>query len=265
MSSERDAASLQHDLDNLATWEEKWQMKFHPDKCSILRITRSKTPKIFKYKLHNHVLKEEKNSKYLGVTIDNNLCWNTHIDNVCKKGNSTLAFLRRNLQISQSHIKSNAYMTLVRPQLEYASAVWDPYTKEKQKQLEMVQRRAARYVCNDYDWEKSVTEMLHKLGWRSLLQRRADIRLCYLYRIVHGHVALDFSNELVPQTRISRHTHPLAFFIPAETKLYIQQSFIPRTIVQWNNLPTQIPMSESLDVFKEGVSTLTHLSSTFPH
>ena len=38
MTSENDAASLEQDLDHLASWE-KWQMQFHPQKCSILRIS----------------------------------------------------------------------------------------------------------------------------------------------------------------------------------------------------------------------------------
>ena len=119
-------------------------MKFHPQKCSILRVTRSQTPIIYDYKLHGHTLKTETNSKYLGVIINNQLSWNNHIDNICTKANSSVAFLRRNLQISQHHIKSYAYTTLVRPQVEYAAAVWDPYTKGNQHKLEMVQRRAAR-------------------------------------------------------------------------------------------------------------------------
>ena len=41
-------------------------------------------------------------------------------------------------------IRETAYNTLVRPQLEYSSAVLDPYTKYKINQIEMVQRRAAR-------------------------------------------------------------------------------------------------------------------------
>ena len=37
---------------------------------------------------------------------------------------------------------------IVRPQLEYAAAVWDPHTKGKTKQVEKVQRRAARCVSD---------------------------------------------------------------------------------------------------------------------
>ena len=79
MTGEKDAASLQQDLDHLAEWEEKWQMKFHPQKCSVLRITRNTSMKIFNYQLHSHTLKSETDTKYLGVTINNKLSWNNII------------------------------------------------------------------------------------------------------------------------------------------------------------------------------------------
>ena len=180
------------------------------------------------------------------------------MNKTCNKANSSLAFLRRNLQISQTHIKASAYTTLVRPQLEYAAAIWDPYTKVKRDKLEMVQRRAARFVYRNYDRSASVTAMLEKLGWRSLLQRRADIRLTMLYRCIHGLVAVDLSEDLIRQSRPSRHSHPMSFHIPSESKQYIQLSFLPKTIVQWNCLPSSIALTPSLETFKTGVSGLTH-------
>ena len=256
INSERDGVSLQQDLNQLAAWEEKWQMKFHPKKCSVIRITRRKKPIICDYILHGHILESKTDSKYFGVEINNKLCWNNHIDNICKKANSSLAFLRRNLQISQSHIKSQAYTTLVRPQLEYAAAVWDPYTKEKQEQLEMVQRRAARYVCNNYSREASVTEMLQGLRWRSLLQRRTDIRLVLFYKCLHGLVALDIISDLISQTRTSRHRNSISFFPSINSKDYLQQSFLPWTVIEWNSLPASIVLSPTIDSFKNGILTL---------
>jgi len=38
---------------------------------------------------------------------------------------------------------------MARPQMEYTSAVWDPYHNSQIQQLEKVQRRAAKWIFND--------------------------------------------------------------------------------------------------------------------
>ncbi|KAI8486316.1 DTW domain-containing protein 2 [Branchiostoma belcheri] len=65
---------------------------------------------------------------------------------------------------------------LVRPQLEYCASVWDPYTAGGVQAVERVQRRAARMVMNDYGRTSSVTEMLQKLQWPTLANRRREAR-----------------------------------------------------------------------------------------
>ena len=37
-STRQDCINLQKDIDRLQDWAEKWQLKFHPDKCKVLRI-----------------------------------------------------------------------------------------------------------------------------------------------------------------------------------------------------------------------------------
>ena len=56
--------------------------------------------------------------------------------------------------------------------------------------LEKIQRRSARFVKGDYRTTSSVTQMLHDLGWRDLSDRRRDLRLALLYKVVTGHVAV---------------------------------------------------------------------------
>ena len=52
-----------------------------------------------------------------------------------------------------------AYNTLVRPQVEYASPVWSPYTQSSINKVEKIQKRAGicRWVINDYSSYSSVT------------------------------------------------------------------------------------------------------------
>ena len=87
-----------------------------------------------------------------------------HTHKVTGKANSTLGFLKRNLKVSSPRVKQQAYFSYVRPTLDYAAAVWDPYTAKAQHALEMVQRRAARYTLGRYGNRSSVSGMLVKLA-----------------------------------------------------------------------------------------------------
>ena len=60
---------------------------------------------------------------------------------------------------TNKEMKTLAYNTLVKPQVEYASSVWSPYTKENINKIEMLQRRAARWVTNDFSPYSSVTDL----------------------------------------------------------------------------------------------------------
>jgi hypothetical protein len=66
--------------------------------------------------------------------------------------------LRRNINSCLRQVKAQCYTTLVRPNLEYAATVWDPYTKFNINKLEKCQRRAARFVNGDSSRESSVTK-----------------------------------------------------------------------------------------------------------
>ena len=67
-------------------------------------------------------------------------------------------------------VKVACYKSMIRPILEYASTVWSPYMKKNILMIEAVQRRAARFVTNTYNQTSSVTAMLFRLGWSSVVK-----------------------------------------------------------------------------------------------
>ena len=93
-----------------------------------------------------------------------------------------VSFCSLRLHSCPEEIKSRAYISLVRPTLEYASAVWDPYRQYQIQWLENVQRRAARFVTRTYGSDQGcVTRALNHLQWQSLQYRRKVARLTLLH------------------------------------------------------------------------------------
>ena len=148
--------------------------------------------------------------------------------------------------------------SLVRPQVEYGSAVWSPYMKENKDKTEMVQRRAARWVSNDYCTYNSVTGMMSNLGWRSLENRRCDARLLMFHKIVYDLVAIRVPSYFERPEVYTHHTHPLAYIQIHTSVCYYQYSFSPMTVILWNRLPADLILNPDLDSFKVGVRKINH-------
>jgi len=256
ITSKEDTIQLQHDLDQLQEWADKWQLKFNVTKCTIMRFTRSLSPIIFNYKLGSHSLGTSNQHPYLGVILDSKLQWTPHINNTAAKANRTLNFLKRNLSCCSSNIKASAYLTLVRPTMEYAAVVWDPYHHNNIQQLEKVQRRAARWVLNDFSHHSSVTSMIQQLSWPSLQLRRKVARLQTLFKIVHHDYSLSIPSYFTPMERSTRQYHPQRFILPNSFTYSHQQSFYPRSIKDWNDLPPNLIDSNNIDSFTAGLQSL---------
>ena len=241
IKSTEDTVKLQKDIDRLDCWARNWGMRSQPVKCNIMQITRTWIKKInASYNLEETVLDNLENIKYLGVTITNDLKWNTHVNNICTKANRTLGFLRRNLstcpQDVNSDVKESAYKGLMRPVLEYGSSVWDPSSIRLQEELEKVQKRRARFVTGNFIFKTgSMTGILEQLKWESLKKRRRDSRIIMLYKGLKGAASIP-TNDLVPPIKHVRNYHSLAFQTPlANTDIY-KSSFFPQTIRDWNSL-----------------------------
>ena len=95
-----------------------------------------------------------------------------------------LRSITRNFRGCPQLVKETVYLSLVRPLLEYASCVWDPSGEGLKHELEMVQRRAARFVLDDYARNSSVTHMLSRIGWNTLEIRRKINRLIHYVKNV---------------------------------------------------------------------------------
>ena len=237
--SAEDIIRLQKDLDIIAQWAHTWLMKLNLTKCEHLTITNKKNPINSTYNISSHFLCKVNSAKYLGVTFTHNLSWHDHVVAICNKANSTHTFLQRNLRQCSPTIKSLAYLTYVRPILEYASTVWSPYVRTDIARLEMVQRKAVRFVFNKFSAYSSVTSMLSQLNWQSLEVRRTNAIITMFYKVINNLICIDFSQDLQPVLSSTRGYLKRFISLPARVNSYYH-SFLPHSIRIWNSLPTNL-------------------------
>ena len=147
-----------------------------------------------------------------------------------KKAKQSICFLKRNSCVHNKDLKSVAYNTLVRPQLEYDLTVLYPHTTTDINKVEAVLRRAARWATRDYRYTSSVNVMLKDRNWCPLDQCCIDSRLVIIYKVTYDLVAISASDYIARNTRISRRIHFLAYRQIQTVKDYYRLTFSPRTI-----------------------------------
>ena len=79
----------------------------------------------------------------------------------------------------------------------FSNATWrwiwswgDPDLQGDKNNLEKIQRWAALFVMYDHKFDSSVTAMIKILGWEYLEERRRELRLALLYKVVFSFVAV---------------------------------------------------------------------------
>ena len=94
--------------------------------------------------------------------------------------------MKRNLYACSVETQRAAYVSLVRPHLEYATALWDPYRQKEVEKLEVVQSRAVRFIKHDYDYD---TKFKKSLTLKLLSEGRKSHRL-QIFQIEDARIAV---------------------------------------------------------------------------
>ena len=121
----------------------------------------------------------------------------------------------------------------------------------------MVQRRAARFVANNYSRsEGTVTKILKDLKWTSLQERRKNIRLALMYKIHSNDIAIPIPEYIKrPTATNTRQFHPKRFQLVKASKNVYKYSYFPNTISEWNSLPISSLESKTIEDFKTALCT----------
>ena len=248
-----DCHALQDDIDSLENWSKNWLLKFHPQKCKVLRL--GKHQQTFEYTMKDRegnplILETTEVEKDLGVQIDSKLSFKTHITAAAKKGNMIVGLIRRSFSFLDLNTFPLLYRSLVRPHLEYANTIWAPRLKADKFLIEQVQHRATKMVpgLGDLPYE----ERLRRLKLPSLAHRRLRGDVIEMYKYTHGKYNVDTSWLQLKKHHLTR-GHPLQLE-KQHCNLEVRSNvFSQRAVQSWNSLPEEVACAPSLNAFKARV------------
>ena len=215
-------------------------------KCNITRVSHSRKPLQHFYSLGSEILQEVSDAKYLGIQIDNKLDWNKHISKFAARGQSKLAFLKRNLKGYPKKLRDTAYISLIRPPLEYSCSVW----QSNKAKIEKVQRRAARFVSNNFRRKATVSEMLHNLGGNPLTVEGNTNVQSFSTKLLMGSRRLKRRTSSCQPTPVQGRITASNSNTSRQIVIHIGFLFFPATISSWNNLPFGNERVDSVEGFK---------------
>ena len=250
-----DHTILQQDLSRLSDWAKLWDMSFNVKKCAHMCISLKRQPLACNFTISDQPVPKTTSYKYLGVTITDNLSWNSHAQKISSKAARTLGIIRRALGKCDLKVRDIAYKQLVRPQLEYASCAWNPHIQRDVNIVENIQRQGARFVLHDYSRESSVTSMLSTLHWDTLQHRRLLSQCEMFYKIHHKFVYISMPHQIRlssnsrPQ-RSQNTGHQLKYTQPFCRVNCYMYSMFPRAVRIWNTLPKAAATSTSIAGFR---------------
>ena len=248
---------LQEDLDALYNWSEKWQLRFHPDKCKVLPL--GNRPPESKPKLHLYTrddngtlrdasLEETISEKDIGVSVNNKLSFREQIDTKTTKANTAMGIIRRTFDHLDKHTFMLLYRSMVRPHLKVSNSVWIPHQKQDIEAIEQVQKRATKYIPGFKDL--LYEQRLRLLGLPTPTYRRVRGDMIETDKILTG----VYDAEVVPDPPKGNEKtkgHNKKLFKRRATNLNCRKQFFALSIASvWNGLPDNVVNAPNINCFK---------------
>ena len=158
----KDYSGLQTDIDAIQDCISTNYLTMNPQckKCKCLICLR---------KIHPHLppsglllggmtLEQVESYHYLGVLVSSRLTWSDHIEHVCAKARKLVGMLYRQsvTVMADSNTLLLIYRTCIRPHLEYACQLWDPFLNKGMQSLKAVQKFACKVCLSNGTWTMTV-------------------------------------------------------------------------------------------------------------
>lgn len=258
------------DSQSLVDWSNHHGLPLNPDKTLAIMIgSRANLLKLSKMQLlpllvDGQVVKLSNSVKSLGLTISEDLRWNSHVMSIISSTNRILYFLNSKARGLPISIKKQIASQLLFPHFDYACTVFIDVTKELGSKLDNQLDKAVRFVFG-LPRKSPTASFRRKLNWLTLYQRRQYFLLSITFRVLKFKQPAYLYNLLSPHLinrsdadAIRTRNNPV-FLIPNKTCRTMDSSFCIAAMRAWNDLPEGIRELEEIALFKARIKS--HLNN----
>ena len=229
--------NLNHDLDNLNKWLIYNKLTLNTAKTEFMLIgSRQKLSSLsnqLELSINNVPIEHVSSVKSLGIFIDENLRWQTHIDKLSKKVASGIGAIKRIRPFVPPPTLHYIYNALIPSHFDYCNLVWGNCGKTLFDRLQKLQNRAAR-VLTFSSYDADANRLIRQLDWKE------NLSSIFVKR-----------NE----TRYSLRDSVNKLFVPFPRTNFMKNSFPTYSgAVLWNSLPYDVREAKSLCQFKRLVN-----------
>ena len=131
----------------LFDWSAKWNMPFNTDKCEVIVFNKWPGQSDPHYTLGGYPLRWVERTRYLGIVMQSNPKFHSHIETKVRQANKVLGYIKHSLYDSPKRFRLLAYPSLCRPLLDYGDTLWGPTESSTHAEnMERVQNQAIRVI-----------------------------------------------------------------------------------------------------------------------
>ena len=217
--------------------------------------------------INNVNLKQTECTKFLGLYIDNDLSWKSHINHLCKLLSRNTGILYKLKDFFPINILQTLYGTLINSYIYYGILAWGNSTSSLLDRILHIQKRAIRIVNR-----KPLLAHTNELFLSNKVFKITDLFLfnvgVFMYKLSLNDLPDVFSTLFMRNDAF--HTYPTrqshSYHLPRTRTVFAQKTIKYNGPKFWNELPCEIITSPSLYVFKKNLkSFLLQKYSTSNH
>ena len=260
--------SLEYDSLSFIIWFEINFMKLNEDKCHFLMGP--STPEHLWLNVGQTKIWESSEEKLLGVVIDKNLNFDSHLSKLCNKVSQKVSALARVSNLLPFHRKRILLKTFIESQFSYCPLIWMFCSRRLNRRINHIHKRALRLVYDDY--VSSFSDLLKKDKSVSVHHRNIQFLATEMFKVFHN-MSLPFMKEIFGDTLDKCNRSGTKFPRSKVNKVNKGEcslrNFGP---IVWNNLlPEKLKACTNLEEFKHLIKTWTpnacpcRLCKTFVH